>query len=65
MSVLSLMIPMAIILGILFLGAFIWAVSKGQFDDTETPAYRILNEDKIELKQGFQRKERTTGGSKS
>jgi cbb3-type cytochrome oxidase maturation protein len=25
-----------------FLGAFVWAVRSGQFDDTSTPAIRVL-----------------------
>ncbi len=28
-----------------FLAAFIWAVRSGQFDDTHTPAHRILFDD--------------------
>ncbi|XGC82495.1 cbb3-type cytochrome oxidase assembly protein CcoS [Bdellovibrio bacteriovorus] len=36
---------MALILGLGFVGAFMWATSKGQFDDLETPAHRILNDD--------------------
>ena len=28
-----------------FLGAFIWAVRRGQYDDDYTPAVRILFED--------------------
>jgi cbb3-type cytochrome oxidase maturation protein len=42
MSVLFLMIPMAIIFAIGFVGFFIWATQSGQFDDVETPAHRIL-----------------------
>lgn len=42
MSVLLMMIPMALVLGGSFVAAFIWATSKGQFDDTTTPAHRIL-----------------------
>lgn len=42
MNVLLLMIPMALLLGIGFVSAFLWATSKGQFDDLETPAHRIL-----------------------
>ena len=45
MNIILLMIPMALILGLGFVAAFFWATSKGQFDDLETPAYRILNED--------------------
>lgn len=42
MNVLIMMIPMALILGIGFVSAFLWATSKGQFDDLETPAHRML-----------------------
>jgi len=44
-NVLVLMIPMALLLGFGFVLAFIWATNKGQFDDLETPAHRMLNED--------------------
>lgn len=46
MNILILMIPMALILGFGFLWAFLWAVDKDQFEDTETPAYRILDNEK-------------------
>lgn len=42
MMILVIMIPIAIFLGASFLAAFIWATSSGQFDDTVTPAHRIL-----------------------
>ena len=45
MNIIILMIPLALFLGIAFVGAFFWATSQGQFDDLETPAHRILNED--------------------
>lgn len=51
MSVLMLTLPIALVLGGLFLGAFIWAVLKGQFDDLVGPAYRILNEPKTKTSQ--------------
>lgn len=51
MSVLFLMIPMALILGFGFVYAFMWATSKGQFDDMETPALRILADDNNERTQ--------------
>ena len=45
MSILFLLIP----LGMIFLGAaiwaFLWAVRSGQFDDMEGPAHRILMDD--------------------
>ena len=30
----------------LFLAAFIWSVKSGQYDDQQSPPYRILFEDK-------------------
>jgi len=48
MSILFLMVPMALILGVVFVWGFFWATSNGQMDDLETPAYRMLNdEDKL------------------
>ncbi|QLY24069.1 cbb3-type cytochrome oxidase assembly protein CcoS [Bdellovibrio sp. HCB185ZH] len=42
MNIIILMIPMALLLGVGFLYAFFWANKKGQFDDLETPAHRML-----------------------
>lgn len=47
MSVLVLMIPMALLLGFGFVAAFIFATNSGQFDDTETPAHRMLKDDQL------------------
>lgn len=51
MNILFLMIPMALILGIVFVGIFFWAASNGQLDDLETPAHRILNDNQRQPKQ--------------
>ena len=45
MSVLYLVIPIALVLAGTGLGAFLWAVRKGQFDDLDTPAVRMLFDD--------------------
>lgn len=50
MNILFLMIPVALILGFGFVVAFFWAVGKGQFDDIETPAMRVLENDDHERK---------------
>jgi cbb3-type cytochrome oxidase maturation protein len=42
MSVIFLLIPLSIVIAACFLGAFIWAVRSGQFEDTQTPAMRVL-----------------------
>lgn len=45
MDILYLLIPLALILLIIAIGAFVWASKSGQFDDLEGPAYRILMDD--------------------
>ncbi len=39
------MVPIALLLGLGFLASFVWGVKKGQYDDLETPAHRILMDD--------------------
>ena len=45
MSAIYLLIPLSLVVATSFLAAFIWAVRSGQYDDTETPALRIVTED--------------------
>ncbi|MBP7063668.1 cbb3-type cytochrome oxidase assembly protein CcoS [Ferrovibrio sp.] len=45
MSILLLLIPAALLLGLLGMACFIWALNSGQFDDPETAASRILFDD--------------------
>jgi cbb3-type cytochrome oxidase maturation protein len=42
MNILSLLIPLALGLGLFFVGLFIWATRSGQWDDLDTPAQRML-----------------------
>lgn len=45
MSIVAILIPIALGLGLLGLGAFFWASAAGQFDDLEGSAMRILIEE--------------------
>ena len=45
MSVILIMILDSLGVAVAFLAGFIWAVRSGQFEDTCTPAMRILGED--------------------
>lgn len=45
MNVLVYLIPIAFLLGLTGLIAFIWALRNGQFEDLDGEAYRILRED--------------------
>lgn len=45
MSVLLFLILASLAVAAAFLGAFIWAVRSGQYDDTSTPSLRVLGEE--------------------
>jgi len=51
MEVIYLLIAFGMIVALLFLGAFFWAVKNGQFDDTYTPAVRMLFDDDAPLEK--------------
>ena len=46
MIIIFLLIPLSIVVAAGFLLAFIWAVRSGQYDDTCTPAMRVLVEER-------------------
>ncbi len=46
MSAIYIMLPVSLLLAGIFLAAYIWSVRTGQFEDTITPAMRILPDDK-------------------
>lgn len=45
MSGVLFLIPIALFLGALGLGAFLWSVKSGQYDDLDGAARRILNDE--------------------
>ncbi|MBK8906836.1 MAG: cbb3-type cytochrome oxidase assembly protein CcoS [Rhodospirillales bacterium] len=45
MDILLFLIPAALFLGLVGLGAFLWALKSGQFDDLDGAAHRILFDD--------------------
>ena len=47
MSVIYVLLTISIIVAIVFFAAFIYAVRKGQFDDSYTPSVRMLFEDEL------------------
>jgi cbb3-type cytochrome oxidase maturation protein len=42
MEVVYLLVSLAVVLAVVVVWAFFWAVRSGQFDDLEGPAHRIL-----------------------
>jgi len=51
MSVIYGLIPGMIVLGLVGVLVFFWAVKNGQYDDMEGPAHRILDDDDLEQPQ--------------
>jgi cbb3-type cytochrome oxidase maturation protein len=45
MNVLLYLIPLALLLGLVGLGGFIWSIKNAQYDDLEGAALRILMND--------------------
>lgn len=42
MGIITLLISISITIALLFLGVFLWSLKSGQFDDTTTPAMRMI-----------------------
>lgn len=45
MSVVIVLILASLAVGLIFVGAFVWSVRSGQYEDTLTPAMRVLLDD--------------------
>ena len=45
MSVVILLMLASLAVGLVFVGAFVWSVRSGQYEDTVTPSMRILLDD--------------------
>ena len=60
MNVVFILLPLTLLLAIVGIFAFIWAVRRGQFDDVETPAVRMLFDDNKAA-----REPKSKGGSSS
>lgn len=48
MDILFFTIPLALILALIFIVAFIISVKMGQYDDLKTPSYKILLDDQLD-----------------
>lgn len=45
MSVIYILIAFSLVVAMVFLGAFIWSIKNGQYEDDYTPSVRILFEE--------------------
>ncbi len=48
MNVVYVVLPVAIVLAIGFVAAFIWATRNGQYDDMDSPSVRMLHDEEDE-----------------
>ncbi|MBO2011273.1 cbb3-type cytochrome oxidase assembly protein CcoS [Hymenobacter negativus] len=47
MTIIFLLIGISLVVALTFLGAFLWAVRSGQYEDDYTPSVRMLFEDEL------------------
>ena len=53
MKMIFLVLPLALLLAGVAVAAFMWAARRGQFDDLDTPAQRMLHDDlPVEVRRG-------------
>ena len=55
MNIIVLLIMISVMVALTFLAAFYWAVKSGQFEDTDSPAVRMLMDDKKPRKKSMQK----------
>ena len=55
MNVLIYLVPLALLLGLIGLVAFLWSLKSGQYDDLDGAAVRILPDDDIASRDGASR----------
>jgi cbb3-type cytochrome oxidase maturation protein len=48
MNVLIFLVPLALALGLIGLGAFLWSLRNGQYDDMDGAALRVLDDSDVE-----------------
>lgn len=52
MNVLVVLVPLALGLGLAGLGAFLWSLKSGQYEDLEGAALRVLSDDDLTAPPG-------------
>jgi cbb3-type cytochrome oxidase maturation protein len=65
MSVLFVLVPVALVLVLAAVAAYLWAAKRGQFDDLVTPAWRALDEDERSSPSGRPKGESPRGDAGS
>ncbi len=45
MEIIFVLVPLSLLIALVGLGAYAWALKRGQFDDLDAPPYRLLAEE--------------------
>lgn len=45
MSILAFLIPLSVVILVLAVGVLVWAIRNGQYDDMDSPAWRVVMDD--------------------
>lgn len=48
MTIIYILLPLALLLGLSFLTAFVWGTMAGQFDELDSPATKILTPEDLQ-----------------
>lgn len=54
MTIIWFLMPIAFLLAGVFVFLFIWMIKDGQYDDLDTPPFRVLLDDTVETKTNAQ-----------
>ena len=60
MSVIFVLMTASLFMALVFLGFFLWAARSGQFEDTETPAMRMLTDEEKTAKKQKEKEDKPT-----
>lgn len=52
MSVIFIVLPIALVVVLAAVAAFLWSARRGQFDDLTTPAIRAIQDDAVAAREG-------------
>ena len=63
MEIVFVLLPITLVLALAGVGAYIWSVRSGQFDDLEGPAHRILMDDENVMRSQERKADKTTDRS--
>ena len=55
MNILYFLIGCSVLVALVFLGAFFWALKSGQHDDVYTPSVRILFDDEVNSEESVEK----------